>query len=167
MRNLKGAAAIARLGRHHRRRRDLRARSSRGDGPALGRPRCQPDDRPIRRSRRWQSARRRAACAIVRPGGTEAIEVADAKFLNAVDIPASEWRDPIVMGVATFQVAAVTIKRPGARLIRAERGRRGRWRLRDPLTRARPDRQDREPARGARLASGRGRTEGVCRRRRS
>ncbi|MFI5454701.1 MAG: DUF4340 domain-containing protein [Isosphaerales bacterium] len=68
----------------------------------------------------------------VRPEGTGAIEVADAKLLNAVDLPASDWREPVVMGVPTFQVAAVTIKRPG-HLIRAERGRRGRWRLSAPV----------------------------------
>jgi len=68
----------------------------------------------------------------VRPGGTDVVEVADAKLLKAVDLPAADWRDPVVMGVPTFQVAAVTIKRPG-QVIRAERGRRGRWRLSAPL----------------------------------
>jgi len=68
----------------------------------------------------------------VRQGGTGAIEVADAKLLNAVDLPVADWREPVLMGVPTFQVAAVTIKRPG-RVIRAERGRRGRWSLSDPV----------------------------------
>ena len=38
------------------------------------------------------------------------------------------------MGVPTFQVASVTIKRPGARSIRAERGHHGRWTLATPVT---------------------------------
>jgi hypothetical protein len=69
----------------------------------------------------------------VRPNGAGAIEVADAKLLNAVDLPASDWRDPVVMGVPTFQVAVLTITRPG-QIIRAERSRRGRWMLMAPIT---------------------------------
>ena len=80
----------------------------------------------------------------VRPGGTDVIEVADAKLLNAVDIPAADWRDPVLMGVPTFQVAAVTIQRPGERLIRAERGKRGQWTLSAPLV---------APAQGAKIES--------------
>ena len=45
------------------------------------------------------------------PGGTDAIEVADSKLLSAVDLPVADWREQVVMGVPTFQVASVTIKR--------------------------------------------------------
>ena len=68
----------------------------------------------------------------VRPGGTEAIEVADSKLLSAVDLPVADWREQVVMGVPTFQVASVTIKRAG-QVIRAERDERGRWRLTAPV----------------------------------
>ena len=68
----------------------------------------------------------------VRPGGTDDIEVADSKLLNAVDLPVSDWREQVVMGVPTFQVASVTIKRPG-RVIRAARDERGRWRVTAPV----------------------------------
>ena len=50
----------------------------------------------------------------VRPGGTDNIEVADSKLLSAVDLPVPDWRAEtrLSMGVPTFQVASVTIKRP-------------------------------------------------------
>ncbi len=49
----------------------------------------------------------------VRPGGTDLIEVADSKLLSAVDLPVADWREQVVMGVPTFQVASLTIKRAG------------------------------------------------------
>ena len=68
----------------------------------------------------------------VRPGGTDAIEVADAKLLSAVDLPVADWREQVVMGVPTFQVASVTIKRAGQVDPRRARP-RGRWRLTAPV----------------------------------
>jgi Domain of unknown function (DUF4340) len=69
----------------------------------------------------------------VRPGESKDIEVADSKLLNAVDLPAADYRQQVVMGVPTFQVASVTIKRPG-QVIRAERDERGRWHLTKPVS---------------------------------
>jgi hypothetical protein len=68
----------------------------------------------------------------VRPGDSGAIQVADAKSLNLVDQPLEEWRDKLVMGVPTFQVSTVSITR-GDATIRAERGRRGQWRITSPI----------------------------------
>jgi len=68
----------------------------------------------------------------VRPGEKGAIEVADARLLNLIDQPVDEWREKAVMGVPSFQVAGLTIKRAG-QSIRAHRGRRGQWRLADPV----------------------------------
>jgi hypothetical protein len=69
----------------------------------------------------------------VRTAGEDAIEVADAKLLNAVQLPLNEWRERVVMAVPSFQVASVTIKRPD-QVIRAERGKRGQWRLSAPVS---------------------------------
>jgi hypothetical protein len=74
----------------------------------------------------------------VRPGGSPGIEVVGARLLAAVDQPVAEWRQPNVMGVPTFQVASVTIRRrdqPGQEppLISAERAPSGRWRLTAPI----------------------------------
>jgi hypothetical protein len=79
----------------------------------------------------------------VRASERGAIEVTDAKLLSAVDLPAAEWRDPIVIGVPTFEVATLTIKRDG-QTMRAARGPRGRWRLSDPVV---------APANGAKVES--------------
>jgi Domain of unknown function (DUF4340) len=68
----------------------------------------------------------------VRPAGTEDIEVADSKLLNAVDLPVSDYREQVVMGVPTFRVASVTVKRLG-QVIRAERTERGRWYVTKPV----------------------------------
>ena len=68
----------------------------------------------------------------VRPGETGAIDVADAKLLAAVDQPVADWRERVMLGVPTFQVSSVAIKR-GPQVIRAERGRNGRFRLVEPL----------------------------------
>ncbi len=69
----------------------------------------------------------------VRPGSTDSIEAADSKLLSAVDLPVFDWREQVVMGIPTFQVASVTIKRNG-KVIRAERDDRGRWRLTAPIS---------------------------------
>ena len=66
------------------------------------------------------------------PGAPTDIEVADSKLLSAVDLPVSDWREQVVMGVPTFQVASVTIKRPG-KVIRAARDDRGRWHVTAPV----------------------------------
>ena len=84
------------------------------------------------RWRRSTSARPSGGLRYVRPGESGAIDVADAKLLAAVDQPVAEWRERAMMGVPTFQVASVAIKR-GAQVIRAERGRSGRFRLVEPL----------------------------------
>lgn len=68
----------------------------------------------------------------VRPGKSGEIDVADAKLFASVDQPIDDWRDRAVMGVPTFQVASIAIKR-GDQVIRAERGRTGRFRLVEPL----------------------------------
>ncbi len=62
-------------------------------------------------------------------GGT--IEVADAKLLNAVDQPISEWRERALVPLATFQIEAVSIKR-GGKTIRVTRRHNGRFRLLEP-----------------------------------
>lgn len=73
----------------------------------------------------------------VRPVGG-GIELVDARLLSAVDQAVTEWREPNVMGVPTFQVAAVTITRRDdpdkePRVIRAERSASGRWKLTAPI----------------------------------
>ena len=94
----------------------------------------------------------------VRPTGSTGIEVADSKRLAALDLPVTAWRQPVVMGVPTFQVASLTItrRRPGAagqgaqpvgpkpQVIRAERQPSGRWKLTAPLA---------APANGAKIES--------------
>jgi hypothetical protein len=68
----------------------------------------------------------------VRPGGAEAIEGADGKLLSAVDLPMADWREHVVMGIPTFQVATATITRDG-QVIRVERTARGEWVLTAPV----------------------------------
>jgi hypothetical protein len=68
----------------------------------------------------------------VRPGAAGPIEVADSKLLAAADSPLLDWRQKSVMGVPTFQVTSLAIKRPDT-VIRAERGRTGRWRISAPI----------------------------------
>ncbi len=68
----------------------------------------------------------------VRPGGSGSIEVADAKLLSAVDQPIEQWRERAIAPVATFQIDSVLIKR-GAKRIRVERSRTGRFRLVEPI----------------------------------
>ncbi len=68
----------------------------------------------------------------VRSGPTGSIEIADAKLLSALDQAVDEWRERVVLGMATFQISSISIKR-GAGVIRAARGRAGRWRLREPV----------------------------------
>src|SRR5262249_17534800 len=68
----------------------------------------------------------------VRPGESGEIDVADARLLAVVDQPAAQWRERDMIGVPTFQIAAVSIKR-GKQSIRAERGPKGRFRLVEPL----------------------------------
>jgi hypothetical protein len=74
----------------------------------------------------------------VRPSVRQSIEVVDSRLLGAVDQPVDDWREPTMMSVPTFQIAAVTITRrdePGKepRLIRAERAASGRWKLTAPI----------------------------------
>jgi hypothetical protein len=74
----------------------------------------------------------------VHPEGGPGIEVVEARLLGAIDLPKTEWREPVLMGVATFQVASVKITRPGGsaakpQVIRAERGRDERWKLTSPV----------------------------------
>jgi hypothetical protein len=68
----------------------------------------------------------------LRPTLGQQIEVADSKLLAAIDLPADDWREPVVMGVPTFQVAAMAITR-GAERLKAERNSRGQWRLTAPI----------------------------------
>ncbi len=67
----------------------------------------------------------------VRPDREEGIETADSRLLAAVDLPLSDWREPVVMGVATFEVASFSIKRPG-QVIAGERDSGG-WKLTAPV----------------------------------
>lgn len=78
------------------------------------------------------------AIRFVRPGPEGGMTVVDSRLLSAVDRPATDWRQPNMMGVPTFQVAAVKIVRRdpsggATKTIRAERERSGRWRLTEPL----------------------------------
>jgi len=66
------------------------------------------------------------------PDHQKGFETVDAKLLAAVDLPLTDWREPVVMGVATFEVARFSIKRPD-QIISAERARRGRWKLTAPV----------------------------------
>jgi hypothetical protein len=68
----------------------------------------------------------------VRPDQSAGIEVTDAKLLSAVDAAVHDWREHVVMGVASFQVNSIAIKRPNMS-IRAERGTRGEWKLTEPV----------------------------------
>jgi hypothetical protein len=68
----------------------------------------------------------------VRPGHQEGFETVDAKLLAAIDQPLVDWREPVVLGVATFEVKSFSIKRAG-RTIAGERAQRGRWKLTQPV----------------------------------
>ncbi|HZW30491.1 MAG TPA: DUF4340 domain-containing protein [Isosphaeraceae bacterium] len=113
------------------------------------------DDRPVAT---LDIGKTNGGIRYVRPVGSTGIEVADAKLLTPLDQPVTTWRQPVVMGVPTFQVASVTItrRRPGEagkgakpvgpepQVIRAERQPSGRWRLTAPLA---------VPANGAKIES--------------
>ena len=68
----------------------------------------------------------------MRPEGADGIEAAESKLLTAIDLPAADWREQVVMGIPTFQVASVAVDR-GGQIIRAERNQRGQWRLTAPV----------------------------------
>jgi hypothetical protein len=68
----------------------------------------------------------------VRPDHQQGVETVDPKLLAAVDLPLAEWREPVVMGIATFEVEGLAIKR-GEQTISAERYRRNRWKLTRPV----------------------------------
>ncbi len=68
--------------------------------------------RPIGRSPPSRSVRWPAVKGMCIPSGGTGIEVVDAKLLGAMDLPRSEWREPLLMGVATFQVESVKITPP-------------------------------------------------------
>jgi hypothetical protein len=68
----------------------------------------------------------------VREAGSRVVRAVDAKLLAALDEPLAEWRERVVMGVPSFQVSSVTITRRG-QVIRAQRDRRGGWKLTQPL----------------------------------
>jgi hypothetical protein len=92
-----------------------------GENPAAGKPIATLDVGKTVRGVRY-----------VRADGADQIEIADSKLLSAIDLPLTDWREQVVMGVPTFQVASLTIKR-GEQLIRAERNERGQWRLTAPV----------------------------------
>ena len=74
----------------------------------------------------------------VHPVGGPGIEVVDARLLGALDLPMPDWREPVLMGVPTFQVVSVKVTRPGEsgaepKVIRAERGPDERWKLISPV----------------------------------
>ncbi len=74
----------------------------------------------------------------VHPVGGRGIEVVDARILRGLDLPVADWRQPVLMGLPSFEVVAVKITHPGGsgsepKIIRAERDRDGRWKLKEPL----------------------------------
>ena len=152
VRNLKELREVARCGHDRGRGGDVRAGAAGRDGPALRRRRQGRRLRVGRSAGRRAGGRQGRAAAVryVRPAGGAGIEVVDARLLAAVDLPVADWREPNVMGVPTFQVASVTITRrdePGRqpRVIRAERGRSGRWKL--------DRRRSKAPANGPKIES--------------
>lgn len=68
----------------------------------------------------------------VRAGHEEGIDTVDAKRLAAVDLPLADWRQPVVMGVVTFEVEKLSIKRAG-QIIAAKRDQHRRWKLTEPV----------------------------------
>jgi hypothetical protein len=89
----------------------------------------------------------------VRRSGETVIEVADGKLLGALDLPVFDWREPVLMGVPTFQVESLTITRraatrdsasgkpqsapratPESDVTRVERDPSGRWKLTAPIS---------------------------------
>jgi hypothetical protein len=68
----------------------------------------------------------------VRPDHRPWFDTVDAKLLAALDLPLDDWREHVVLGVATFEVVSVAIKHED-QLIRAERSRRGQWKLTSPV----------------------------------
>jgi Domain of unknown function (DUF4340) len=79
----------------------------------------------------------------VRPAGSRAVEVVDAKLLRALDDPLTEWRERTLLRVATFEVTELTVKRPD-KTIRAARAARSQWKLSEPPA---------APANGAKVES--------------
>ncbi len=74
----------------------------------------------------------------VHPVGGPGIEVVNARLLGGLDSPVTDWREPVIMGVPSFEVVSVKITRRGGSgknptIIRAERDRAGRWKLKEPL----------------------------------
>ena len=74
----------------------------------------------------------------VRPAGGDGIEVVNGRLIREVDLPRAEWRDPVVMGVPTFQVESVVINRRNKSgttelQVKAERSPDGRWKLVSPV----------------------------------
>jgi len=68
----------------------------------------------------------------VRPDHEAGFETVDAKLLAAVDLPLVDWREPVVMGVATFEVTKFSIKRAD-QTIAGERAARDQWKLTAPV----------------------------------
>ena len=67
----------------------------------------------------------------VRTVGTDSIEIADAKLLNAIDLPLSEWRERVVMERQfSGRVSDCHATRSGHS---RRRGKKGQWRLSKPI----------------------------------
>ena len=79
----------------------------------------------------------------VRPTGSQAIDVVERRLLGALDRPAVEYRQPLLLPVPTFQVSSLVVRRDAFNL-RVERGQGGRWRVTAPIT---------APANGAKIES--------------
>ncbi len=67
-----------------------------------------------------------------RPAGDVGIEVVDARLFQALDASANDWRDKAVFSLSSFQVAGLTVSRPGQPELKIERDERH-WKLVRPL----------------------------------
>ena len=144
------------------RSRDRRRTSACAHPPELVRLFGAGNDRPGRSRVRQGRAQGRRYC---RPSGAEGIEVVDARLFQELDASATDWRDKSVFNLSTFQVAGLTVTRPG-RPRAADRTRGGHWKLMRPRIRAGRRREGRGGGRRAGLAPRRrGRPRVRCRRR--
>lgn len=68
----------------------------------------------------------------VRPTGKPGIEVIDSRLFQIIGEPAPKWRDTALINLATFQINALEIDRPGHSLKVERSG--GKWRLVTPVS---------------------------------
>ena len=88
----------------------------------------------------------------VRAGGSEGVEVVDARGLDLLKLPPVRWRDHELFRVPSFEVDAVRIVGPGGELkLRRDRDA---WRIVEPIQALARRGQGRRPDRRPRLAPG-------------